>query len=99
MHGVEASAIKAGGSQELLRSAQLCFHFSHIDLIFCLQNAQSLVVSDCFTAAVAQNAPPPVPSSPLLELNSERKIIFMRVRGLGIKGWIIFRKRRTSSLR
>lgn len=36
---------------------------------------------------------------PLARIKFRKKIIFMRVRGVGINGWIIFRKRRTSSLR
>lgn len=36
---------------------------------------------------------------PFARIKFRKKIILMRVRGVGINGWIIFRKRRTSSLR
>lgn len=36
---------------------------------------------------------------PVAWIKFRKKIILMRVRGVGINGWIIFRKRKTSSLR
>lgn len=42
---------------------------------------------------------PTLPLLPFARIKFRKKIIFMRVRGVGINGWIIFRKRRTSSLR
>ncbi len=59
----------------------------------------TLLVSDCFYGFCYTEYSPTLPLLPFARIKFRKKIIFMRVRGVGINGWIIFRKRRTSSLR
>lgn len=85
-------------SPRLLNSPQVHSCFSHIDH-FAPVKCPTLFVSDCFTGCCCTECYPIPPLLPSARIKFRKKIIFMRVRGVGINGWIIFRKRRSSSLR
>lgn len=77
--------------------SQISLYFSHIDHFLPVKRP-TLWVSDCFMGCCCTEyyTNPPLPFA---RIKFRKKIIFMRVMGVGINGWIIFRKRRSSSLR
>lgn len=73
----------------------ITYRFSTTKTLTFFCHIGSLVPVKCqnvLQAAVMQKIFPHLLSSSLLELNLERKSFFMRVRGVGIKGWIIFQE-------